>query len=484
MAMAINESDVQKTRVWEHSPSEVSYDCLKVLERIKARGGFDHEQLQIITEELCLLKRRNIEPLLANELLPGDRVGHFVLHKLLARGGSGAVYRGRDSRNGEEIAIKILENVRMSDAFQHEMGLVQQLAHINIVTAYEVGEVHSVPYIAMELLPGPDLHVLVRDQGALDWRTSSQYILQVACALAHAHDRDVMHRDIKPSNIMKTGHGDVKLVDLGLAAMIHERAETDQQRVTDDARVAGTVLFMSPEQAASSAQKESDIYSLGATWFYLLTGKPRLPGETVSELFANLLIHRHFNALPKDSLPPALRNIFERTIAYDASGRYPNCHDLVADLKQAISDCGEAVTDDSINVLVIEDSPVDRLRTIATLRRMNKSLSIHESKTLTEGINTCCRTKVDLVLLDLNLPDSCGVETVQKLLDAAREVPIVVLTGTSDESVRKACLQLGVKSFITKIELTPHRIEQIIFTTLTRSNPGVAANSVNGRNGR
>ncbi len=461
---------------------ELSFDCedslnqtLQIVNKLRASGSFDDEQLKLV--ELELSNSIGIRPPVdfGAPFEKGVQVGRFVVDEPLGRGGEGHVYRGHDL-NGESAAIKILHNMRVSDRFRREMHLVRQLAHPNIVTAYEVGEFRGLPFITMELLRGPDLHVLVRDSGPMTWQVSSRYMLQAARALAHAHDRDLIHRDIKPGNLILNGDGVIKLVDLGLASMGGNEAGIDSvfQFETKEGHLAGTLPYMAPEQARSlsDATVQSDVYGLGATWFYLLTGRERLRGKTFSRQFQNLLLRRRFNALPDRVLPEPLKQVYRRMVAYDVRDRYTDCGHLASDLANALVAAGESVAAvEGINVLVVEDSRTDMVLTIEMLRRSNSTLSIHEARTLSDGIGVCQTMDIDLVLLDLSLPDSSGVETVTRFRKAMHNVPLVVLTGMTQDEVGSQCMTAGANTFISKSGLTPHRMERTIFVTLSRCGP-------------
>lgn len=439
-------------------------DAEVMLRRLRNSGRFDDDQLQLIETELRAVATK------PHSLESGDQVGEFVVEGPLGRGGVGDVYRGRDRQSGQPAAIKILHNVRVGDRFRREMEMVQQLAHPNIVTAYDVGEHDGVQYIAMELLNGPDLNVWVNDHGPLDCMTSARYILQIARALGHAHRRDLVHRDIKPGNIILNGDDMVKLVDLGLAVMPVKGALGDLNQETKEGHLAGTLAYMAPEQARSlsSANATSDIYGLGATWYFLLTGRPRLRGQSFNQQFENLLIKRRFNALPEDCLPESLERVYRRMVAYNPGRRYQHCGELTAELEEALVIEGESVSPNEIRVLVVEDSKTDMLLTIETLRRANGSLEIHQAKTLQEGIDVMGSRPIDLVLLDLTLPDSIGVETVTTFREAAPKVPLVVLTGLSEVEMATACLEAGASGFVSKAGLNVHKMERAIFVTLSR----------------
>jgi CheY-like chemotaxis protein len=156
-------------------------------------------------------------------------------------------------------------------------------------------------------------------------------------------------------------------------------------------------------------------------------------------------------------------------VAYDIRDRYADCGQLATDLEDALLTAGESVAAvEGINVLVVEDSRTDMVLTIEMLRRSNSTLSIHEARTLSDGLRICERIAIDLVLLDLSLPDSSGVETVTRFRSVIHDVPLVVLTGMTQDEVGSQCLMAGATTFISKSGLTPHRMERMIFVTLSR----------------
>ncbi len=441
------------------------------LDRLRTGGKFSDDQIKLVETEMHLLEGHSIAINYASSLQNGIRIGRFVIDGPLGRGGEGNVYRAHDD-NGEPAAIKILHNMRVSDRFRREMHMVRQLAHPNIVTAYEVGEFRGLPFITMELLKGPDLHALVRESGPMNWLQSAQYILQAARALAHAHRRDLIHRDMKPGNLILHGEGMVKLVDLGLAAMCGNDTAMDSvfQFETKEGHLAGTLPYMAPEQARSlaNATVRSDIYALGATWFYLLTGRERLRGKTFAKQFENLIVHGRFNALPDDCMPSDLRQIYKRMVAYNVENRYESCAEVASKIEAALETAGESFTVEELHVLVVEDSRTDMVLTIELLRRSNPTLSIHQARSLKEGIDVCRRMAIELVILDLSLPDSSGVDTVKSFREAVGDVPLVVLSSMAQDQVASKCLAAGADTFLSKNALTAHRIERTIFVTLSR----------------
>ncbi len=453
--------------------AEEPRDYIKpALERLHASGRFDDAQMNMIANEMRVLEERGLVADFVSCLPSGTRVGRFIIEESLGRGGEGNVYRGHDD-SGQPGAIKILHNLRVSDRFRREMHLVRQLAHPNIVTAYEVGEFRALPFITMELLAGPDLYALVKRSGPVKWQLATQYILQATRALAHAHKRCLIHRDVKPGNMILDSAESIKLVDFGLAAMgptTTLATDSVYRYETRDGNLAGTLPFMAPEQARSLANADvrSDVYGLGATWFYLLTGRERLKGHTFSQQFENLLVHRRFNALPDNCMPDPLIEIYRKMVCYEAKERYESCEAVGRDIEAALKESGKLVIPDRINVLVIEDSQTDMLFTIEMLRRSNSTLIIHQARSLSSGIEACRNLNVGLVLLDLTLPDSSGVNTVKQFLRSVSDVPLVVLTGMTEDNVGEDCLNAGADTFVSKHGLTAHRMERTIFVTLSR----------------
>ncbi|MFO0927732.1 MAG: serine/threonine-protein kinase [Gemmataceae bacterium] len=198
----------------------------------------------------------------------------------IATGGMGAVYRARDTESGREVALKVLPpelaaKPAMLERFRREARSAAKLRHENVVSVHEFGELQGTSYLAMEFVEGTDLHEEIKRIGMFDPEEARQIVLQAARALRAAHEQAIVHRDIKPSNFLmsrKSGRLVVKLTDFGLAREV----DADEFRVTRAGTTVGTVDYMAPEQARDSgaADIRSDLYSLGATWYHLLVGRP------------------------------------------------------------------------------------------------------------------------------------------------------------------------------------------------------------------
>ncbi|HXH28579.1 MAG TPA: serine/threonine-protein kinase, partial [Candidatus Polarisedimenticolia bacterium] len=221
-----------------------------------------------------------------------ERFGGFRVEALIGAGGMGMVYRAVDEALQRPVAIKTLLPALAADPgfvarFTREAQSAAALNHPNITQIYAIGQEGTIPYFAMEMIHGVSLDTLVREKGALDPLKALEYVLQAAAGLRHAAQRGLIHRDVKPSNLMLTEEGVVKVTDFGLAKAA---ARTDHQ-LTATGEVLGSPGYISPEQAQGDPiDARSDIYSLGATFYHLVTG--RLPFEAPTPV---AIIVKHLN---------------------------------------------------------------------------------------------------------------------------------------------------------------------------------------------
>jgi serine/threonine-protein kinase len=218
-------------------------------------------------------------------LLEGKRLGHFVLEEFVGGGGMGAVFRALDTMIGRIVAVKVLSRER-TDAdtlrrFKNEAQSAARLDHKNIARVHYVGEDDGWNYIVFEFIDGVNVRDLVEEKGPLDVDDALHFTMQIAEALDHAAQREVVHRDIKPSNIIIAAGSRAKLVDMGLARL--HQVESSNDDITASGVTLGTFDYISPEQARDprAADVRSDIYSLGCTLYYMLCGRPPFPEGTV-----------------------------------------------------------------------------------------------------------------------------------------------------------------------------------------------------------
>lgn len=227
--------------------------------------------------------------------LPSWIIGEYEVLERLGSGGMGDVYKARHRRLDKLVALKLLPagSQRSHEAaarFQREMKAVGALDHPNVVEAHDAGEQSGVVYLAMKLIDGVDLERLVKERGPLPIAEACEMVRQAALGLHYLHQRGLVHRDVKPSNLMRTPDGMVKVLDLGLARWC---IETEAGHgLTGAGRVMGTPDFLAPEQIDNpmDADARADLYGLGGTLFYLLTG--RAPFADHKSLVSKLDAHR------------------------------------------------------------------------------------------------------------------------------------------------------------------------------------------------
>src|SRR5213596_2221798 len=236
------------------------------------------------------------------DLLVGQTIGHYKISQLIGSGGMGEVYLATDITAGRKAALKLLPMRFTGDAerlkrFQQEAHAVVGLNHPNILTVYEIGEDHSIHYIASELIEGETLRQRLM-RGPMQLSEAVDVAIQVASALAAAHQAGIVHRDIKPENIMLRPDGYVKVLDFGIAKLAESafaKAAADGAGSmtlveTNLGSILGTIRYMSPEQARGApVDKGTDIWSLGVVLYEMVTGHAPFTGETPREVMTSIL---------------------------------------------------------------------------------------------------------------------------------------------------------------------------------------------------
>ena len=254
------------------------------------------------------------------------RIGSYRLLQPLGKGGMSSVYRAVHVGTGHEVAVKVLPRALAKDEvslqrFLREAKNAESLEHPNIASIYDHGVDDGRHYLVLELVEGGDFQERVRLGGPLGFAEAVAVVRAVAEGLRHAASRGVIHRDIKPANLLMSPGGEVKIIDLGLSL----QAEDEDERVTRHGTTVGTVDYMAPEQARNSraTSEQSDIYSLGATLYFLVAGSPPFPGGDISSK-----LHRHVFDPPPDprslrpETPEGLVRVIERMMAKRPEQRY------------------------------------------------------------------------------------------------------------------------------------------------------------------
>jgi serine/threonine protein kinase len=297
-----------------------------------------------------LIRRDWLTPFQANQLLQ-DRgaelvLGSYVLLERIGEGGMGQVFKARNWKLGKIVALKLIRKERLArpDAvrrFQREVRAAAALSHPNIVAAYDADEIDGTHVLVMECVDGAiDLARLVRQNGPLPVEKACEYIRQTAVGLQHAHERGMIHRDIKPHNLLATADGTrVKILDMGLARRSQGGDDDDGSgTMTLEGVVMGTPDYIAPEQALSAhtVDGRADLYSLGCTLYFLLTGQPPFPGGSPLEKFI-----KHREEPPpsleqlRPGVPPQIARLTYWLLAKNPDDRAPSAAAVVEALNGA-----------------------------------------------------------------------------------------------------------------------------------------------------
>jgi serine/threonine protein kinase/Tfp pilus assembly protein PilF len=278
--------------------------------------------------------------------LVGKLIGHYRIESLIGVGGMGEVYLARDERLGRKAALKLLPDSLTTDVtqlsrFKNEARSASALNHPNILTVYEIGAEGNRQFIATEFIEGITLRASLA-HGRINPHPALEIAVQVASALAAAHEAGVVHRDIKPENIMLRPDGYAKVLDFGIAKLTEQRPASDDHTVettavlqTRPGLVLGTAHYMSPEQARSQkVDARSDIWSLGVVLYEMVGGSPPFRGETPSDCIASILTTEPpplSGVLP--DVPLKLESILQKALRKNRDERYQTIKEMLADLR-------------------------------------------------------------------------------------------------------------------------------------------------------
>ena len=284
----------------------------------------------------------------------GTRLRDFEVVSSLGVGGMGEVFRGRDTRLGREVALKLLPAVFADDQsrrlrFEREARTLAALSHPGIASIYEFFEHNGRLVLVMELVDGETLEQLLM-RGALPMHKALNLARQMAEAIEHAHARGILHRDLKPANVKITRAGKVRLLDFGLARALESNPVDDdapttisEGGLTESRTVLGTGPYMSPEQARGEAvDRRSDVFSFGCVTYEVLTATRAFPGRTPSDaLVAGLDREPAWERLPRDT-PVKVRDLLRRCLQKDRDRRLHDIADARIELEEASSEASPA----------------------------------------------------------------------------------------------------------------------------------------------
>jgi response regulator RpfG family c-di-GMP phosphodiesterase/serine/threonine protein kinase len=398
-------------------------------------------------------------------------LGSYRVLQALGSGGMGVVFLAEHGLMKRRVAVKVLPvdddcSASVRQRFYAEMRVLAELHHPNIVLAFDAGEVRppdpSLPelvYLVMELVEGGDLERQVLRRGRCGVAEACDYVRQAACGLQAAHDRHLVHRDLKPSNILLTTAGQAKLVDFGLARQFFSR-------LTDPRALLGSVEFMPPEQShdPSAVGREADVYGLGATLFWLLTGEPPYPFAPSVGAALRALQHeapRKLRALRPDA-PQALEAVLEQMLDRNPARRpesplaIMNALAPFLEAEAAAGGPGRSSPERPRALIVDDEANVRSLhRVLLQAEGFLCDEALDGQTALDKGAATC----YDLVLLDLRLPDLDGYEVCRRLRERSPEanLKILIVSGAGDHDELSDALPRGADDYVVK----PFRPQQL-----------------------
>jgi serine/threonine-protein kinase len=323
------------------------------------RGGGPEALLARLVEARFLTSsqaRRAVQEMSAfvEQQIPG-----FHLVEKLGQGTMGIVYKAQQLSMDRLVAIKVLQprladNPEFLERFQHEAHVAARLSHNNVVQAYDVGSAGSLHYFVMEYVEGTTIQRELEAGKVYSEQEAVEIVLQVADALRHAHQRHLIHRDIKPANIMLTPDRVAKLADLGLARQAVDRARDEAEK----GLMIGTPYYISPEQIRGSENLDirTDIYSLGATFYHMVTGQQPFRAKKLDEV---LDAHLEKELVPPDhlntDLSSGLGEVIEFMMAKERTQRYPTPDDLIVDLECLLAGKGPQFARQRIEAARLEE---------------------------------------------------------------------------------------------------------------------------------
>ena len=324
--------------------SKAKSDRLMMKVRAKLDGKLpeDARKLALVFKKQGLLTQWHVDKLLAGKY-KGFFLGRYKLLGHIGTGGMSSVYVGEHVGLHDKRALKVLPKKRVHDStylarFQLEAQAIASLNHPNIVTAYDIDNEGDVHFIVMEFVDGLDLLQLVKRDGPLDFSNAADLIAQAARGLEHAHSRGVIHRDVKPANLLIDENGRVRLLDMGLALVL--AGDEESLTVANNENVLGTADYLAPEQALNShtVDHRADLYGLGCTFYYLLTGRPPFSEGTLAQRIA-----KHQTEMPasvrtlRTDCPGELEGIVVKMIQKDPAYRYQTAKDVAEVLEKFVA---------------------------------------------------------------------------------------------------------------------------------------------------
>ena len=346
----------------------ISGDTLKDFIPPKA----SHQDVEELAREL--IRQKKLTKYQAEEVHRGRAkslvLGNYVLSEKIGAGGMGLVFKAEHRRMHRTVAIKLLpphmtKDVAAIARFEREVTAAAKLRHPNIVAADDADCANGVHFLVMEMVEGSDLSALVKKNGPFSVEKSVNYVLQAAKGLEFAHHEGVVHRDIKPANLLLDKKGVVKILDMGLARLNGNVDTPKQAELTSTGMLMGTVDYMAPEQALNTkmADARADIYALGCSLYYLLTGKATYDGDS---LMAKLLAHRD-QTIPslsavRSEVPEQVEAVFKKMVAKTVQDRYQTMAEVIVELERCMVSSPTSVSIQQPATTAFEDGTFNFLK--------------------------------------------------------------------------------------------------------------------------
>jgi serine/threonine protein kinase len=371
--------------------------------------------------------------------------GNYVLLSRIGVGGMGDVFKALHRRMQRVVALKVIKKKMATEEFiirfRREIQAAARLNHPHVIAAFDAGECELGDFLVMEFVEGADFKEIVAESGPLSVDEALETVRQAAAGLSYAHQNGIVHRDIKPANLMRDVGGVVKVADLGLARMTDTAdGVVESAGLTQTGAVSGTIDYMSPEQAIDSASVDhrADVYSLGCTLYFLLTGEPIF---TASSLMGRMLAHRE---TPPPNLVDEIQgatqeldDLFHDMVQKNPKDRLNSMQDVIDRVEslQGKQSSGKVEqpkwnAEDCAVMLVVES----RLQTSMISKMLNETAiqEVHACTSGEEALNRLRVTPVQAVIVSSTLPDMSGVQLCEQIRDELRWSRVAVLMMTSD----------------------------------------------------
>ena len=343
---AVSEANLEQTLIRRGliTDEELAH-CKVQREKLSAAGGEAKGLLEVMVAAKALtpMQAQRVVRDVGSESQRRHQIPGYQILERLGKGSMGIVYKAKQTSVDRVVAVKVLldmlaKNKEFVRRFQREATIAARLNHPNIVNAIDAGEVNGLQYFVMEFVEGTTIKDELEKGKPYEEAEALRIVLAVAMALKHAHERGLIHRDIKPENVILTTDGNVKLADLGLARLTAD----EKQAVAEAGMAIGTPYYISPEQVrgATDVDIRSDIYSLGATFYHMVTAQVPFPGDDPTEVMKKH-VDKNLVPTPADHLNTRLSSgvgeVIETMMARNRENRYRDPGDLIIDLEALIN---------------------------------------------------------------------------------------------------------------------------------------------------